>query len=206
MNKPCTSFHIPIQTRIFNRQLSLLGFIHEIPCPIKNNNRYLILYDNFTAGYSSPSEFHLCLCQDFRRHISNIEYKDLQTYYEHAFQNLNSSKESNYAIDDIIRVKKFGPQYHNTRIVDIDCSIIKVCFFERKSKTEMWIHSIASIIDQSQVISQSNELSLPSSPQTSIEDGNNSLRLRKRKSSNSKNESMFENNLPLNLPPPTFIS
>ncbi|CAF5100992.1 unnamed protein product, partial [Rotaria sp. Silwood1] len=130
MKESCSSFLVPIRTRIFHRSLSLLGFIYEIPCPIKNNNRYLVLFDNFTASYHLHSEIHLCLCQDFRRHISNIDYKDLQLYYQHAFQNLNLSIQSNYTIDDIIRVRKFGAQYHNVRIIDIDCSLIKICFFE----------------------------------------------------------------------------
>ncbi|CAF3646322.1 unnamed protein product [Rotaria sp. Silwood1] len=167
MKESCSSFLVPIRTRIFHRSLSLLGFIYEIPCPIKNTNRYLVLFDNFTASYHLHSEIHLCLCQDFRRHISNIDYKDLQLYYQHAFQNLNLSIQSNYTIDDIIRVRKFGAQYHNVQI---------------------WIHSNSSIIEQSQQISQITTLMIPPSPQTPTEDISCSYsdltRLRKRKDHN----------------------
>ncbi|CAF3953972.1 unnamed protein product [Rotaria sordida] len=189
MNEPCSSLNVPIQTRVLHRSLSMLGFIYEMPCSIKNKNRYLVLYDNFTASYHSHSEFHLCLCQDFRRHILNIDYKDLRSHYQHAFQNSNLSRQSNYTIGNIIRVRKFGAQYHNVRIIDIDYSIIKICFFERKSKKEIWIHSNSSIIEQSQQILQLTRLTIPPSPQTPTEEISNSYsdlsRLRKRKSHSS---------------------
>ncbi|CAF3666050.1 unnamed protein product [Rotaria socialis] len=189
IHEPCPSFDVPIRTRVFHRSLSLLGFVFEMPCPIKNQNRYLVLYDNFTANYHSHLEFHLCLCQDFRRHLLNIDYKELRAHYQDAFQNSNKIKQSNYMIGNIIRVRKFGNQYHNVRIIDIDCSIIKICFFERKSKKEIWIHTNSSIIEPSQQISQSATLSIPSSPQTPTEELNNSYsdlsRLRKRKDQNS---------------------
>ncbi|CAF0990202.1 unnamed protein product [Rotaria sordida] len=196
MNEPCSSLNVPIQTRVLHRSLSMLGFIYEMPCSIKNKNRYLVLYDNFTASYHSHSEFHLCLCQDFRRHILNIDYKDLRSHYQHAFQNSNLSRQSNYTIGNIIRVRKFGAQYHNVRIIDIDYSIIKICFFERKSKKEIWIHSNSSIIEQSQQISQLTRLTIPPSPQTPTEEISNSYsdlsRLRKRKShSSNTNKGLF---------------
>ena len=195
LHEPCLSIHIPAQTRVLYRSSSTLGFILETPCSIKNNNRYLVLYDDFTAHYHLLSEFHLCLCQDFRRHISNIDYKDLQLHYQHAFKNSNLSKQSTYVLNSIIRVRKFGAQYHNVRIIDIDCSIIKICFFERKSKKEMWIHSNSSIIEQFQQASQSIT-TISSSPQTSVDDFSHSSpdlsRLRKRKIHNSNtNDGMF---------------
>jgi hypothetical protein len=189
MNECCSSLHIPIRTRIFHRALSLLGFVLEQPCLTKNKNRYLVLYDNFTASYHSDSEFHLCLCQDFRRHLLNIDYKELRSHYQHAFENLNTSMLSNYPLDSIIRVRKFGAQYHNVRVIDIDCSIIKICFFERKSKKEMWIHSNSSIIEPSSQVLQSTTLAIHSEPQTPTEEIVNSYsdlsRLRKRKNNTS---------------------
>lgn len=174
MSKPCSSLNVPIRTRVFNRQSSLLGFIFETPCLTKNNNRYLVLYDNFTAAYHSHSEFHLCLCQDFRRHLLNIDHKDLRTHYQQAFQNLSKSIESKYNLNSIIRVRRFGSQYHNVRVIDIDNSIIKICFFERKSKTEIWIHSNSSIIEPSSIILNRDK---------EIHDSYSDLsRLRKRKS------------------------
>jgi hypothetical protein len=192
MNEPCSSLNVPIRTRIFNRSLSLLGFVLEIPCLMKNNNRYLVLYDNFTACYHSHSEFHLCLCQDFRRHLLNIDYKVLRTYYQHAFQNLDISIQSKYTLDNIIRVRKFGDQYHNVRIIDIDYSIIKICFFERKSKKEIWIYSNSSIIEQTTPI-LSPPSSAPQSPTKEIVNSYSDLpRLRKRKiNGNNMNKGML---------------
>ncbi|CAF4165535.1 unnamed protein product, partial [Rotaria magnacalcarata] len=148
-------------------------------------------------AYSNLQDTHIIMVLNprlstpeyFRRHLLNIDYKELRAHYQDAFQNSNQIKQSNYTIGDIIRVRKFGNQYHNVRIVDIDCSIIKICFFERKSKKEIWIHTNSSIIEQSQQISQSTTPSIPSSPQTPTEELNNSYsdlsRLRKRKSQSS---------------------
>ena len=75
MSGLCSSLDVPIRTRVLNRSLSLLGFVFETPCQMKNQNRYLVLYDNFTAYYHSHSEFHLCLCQDFGHIcIENIHF------------------------------------------------------------------------------------------------------------------------------------
>ena len=200
MNEPCSFQNIPVRTRVFHRSSSLLGFIYERPCPMKNKNRYLVLYDNFTACYQTHSDLHLCLCQDYRRHLLNIDYKELRTHYQHVFQNLNHSIQTKYNLGNIIRVKKFGSQYHNVRVVDIDCSIIKICFFERKSNKEMWIYSDSMIIEQSQEIIQSTTLTLPSpppsEPPTPTEESINSYsdlsRLRKRKSNgNDMNKGML---------------
>jgi hypothetical protein len=182
---------VPIRTRILHRSTSLLGFVLETPCQTINNNRYLVLYDNFTASYHSHSEFHLCLCQDYRRHLLNIDYKELRSHYQHAFQNLNNSLQQKYSLGSIIRVRKFGTQYHHARIIDKDCSIIKICFFERKSQPEMWIYSNSSIIDSYQDLSLSRILrissSLSSSSHNSMEDmiisDTDLSRLRKRKTS-----------------------
>jgi hypothetical protein len=194
MSQPCSSLNVPIRTRVLNRSLSLLGFVLETPCPKTNNNRYLVLYDNFTACYHSHSEFHLCLCQDFRRHLLNIDYKDLRSHYQHAFQNLNNSLQSKYTLNSLIRVRKFGSQYHNARIIDIDYSIIKICFFERKSKTEIWIHSNSSTIEQSSTplpIPPSFSTAPPTPTKEIVEPYSDLPRLRKRKSTdNNTNKGM----------------
>ncbi|CAF0959126.1 unnamed protein product [Adineta steineri] len=184
LSKPNPLLSLPIRTRIYNRYLSLSGFILEKPCAIKNSNRYLIIYDNFTAYYHSQTEFHLCLCQDFEKHLTNIDYLELRTYYRDAFRYSNQSKQSNLTVGTIIRVRKFGTQYHNARIVDKDCSIIKICFFERKSQTEMWIHLNSSIIEPT--LTKELNISSSSTCQNPIKDliiSSNSdlLCLRKRK-------------------------
>ncbi|UJR36082.1 hypothetical protein I4U23_028818 [Adineta vaga] len=181
---------IPSRARIYSRCSSLLGFIYEKPCSMKNANRYLVLYDNFTASYQLSTTFHLCLCQDFDKHLLNIDYSDLQTYYRNAFRYRHLSKQLNFSIGMIIRVKKFDGQYHNARIIEKDYSLIKICFYERKSQTQIWIHCNASIIDDSQELSLSKKLRISSSlsssqSQHSITDliiSNTDLsRLRKRK-------------------------
>ncbi|CAF2905605.1 unnamed protein product [Rotaria sp. Silwood2] len=158
-----SSLSIPTQTRVYHRSLSLLGFILEKPCSIKNLDRYLILYDNYTANYHLQTDFHLCLCQDFQKHLSNIDYNELHSYYKHAFKYSNGFQQSNYSLGTIIRVRKFGTQYHNARIIDKDCSLIKICFYERKSQTQIWIHSNSSMIDSSQELSLSTKLKISSS-------------------------------------------
>lgn len=124
----------------------------EKPCLEQNLNRYLVIYDNYTAYYHSEIDFHLCLCQDFHRHLLNMDSFELQSHYQHTFRNPSLSRKPNWTIGTIIRVRKFGTQYHNARVIAKDCSIIKICFFERKSQTEMWIHSNSPIIDLSQDI------------------------------------------------------
>ncbi len=175
---------LPIRTRIYHHSSSLLGFILEKPCLNENHNRYLILYDDYTAYYHSQTDLHLCLCQDFQKHLSNIDYTELRSYYHHAFRNSHRSKSSNWTIGTIIRVRKFGTQYHNARIIDKDCSIIKICFFERKSQAEIWIHSNSSMIDSFEELSLTNKLTISSSTQA-IEDmiisDTDFSRLRKRK-------------------------
>ena len=70
--------------------------------------------------------------------------------------------------------------------MDIDCSIIKICFFERKLKPEIWIHSNSSIIDQTSLNAQPMIPSPPSSsPPTPtkeiVESYADLTRLRKRR-------------------------
>lgn len=152
VNKFDSSVTLPIRTRIYHHASSQLGFILEQPCSIKNQNRYLIVFDNHAAAYHSTVDFHLCLCQEYSRHLLNIEFADLKIYYQQLFDNLNRFDLPNWYIGQIIRVRKFGSQYHNARIIDKDNSIIKICFFERKSQTEMWIYSNSSIIQSYQDI------------------------------------------------------
>lgn len=168
---------IPHRTRIYHRQWSQLGFILETPCSIVNNNRYLVLYDNFTSFYHSPTEFQLCLCQDFARHMSTLDNSDLRDYYHQAFESARTmSNEVSLSRGQIIRVRKFGRQYHNARIIDEDCSLIEICFYERKSQLKLWIYRYSSMIDFSSLSSSSSSESLP------IDDYCRRVRTRKRKS------------------------
>lgn len=181
---------IPIRARVFYRCSSLLGFVYEKPCPIKNGNRYLILYDNYSASYQNATTFHLCLCQDFNKHLLNFDYNALQTYYRDAFRHCHRTTQSHYRIGMIIRVRKFDGQYHNARIIEKDYSLIKICFYERKSQSEMWIYCHSSIIEASQDLSLSEKLRI-SSPLSSsqsqhsitdlITSNSDISRLRKRK-------------------------
>ena len=185
MNQPCPSMNIPFRTRVLDRRTSLLGFIYETPCPQTNNDRYLVLYDDYTAHYHTHSQLHLCLCQDFRRHLSNLDCKDLRAYYQQAFQPRNGLFQSKYSLNSIIRVRKYGSQYHNVRVIDIDHSILKICFFERKAQTEIWIHCNSSMIEQTP---PSPPASAPPTPQTE-EIISDASRLRKRKIDGNSNKS-----------------
>lgn len=148
LSEPCLPSEIPIRTRVLDRSSSLLGFILEQPCLVTNNNRYLVLDDSFAARYYTQPEFHLCLCQDFRRHLLNIDYKELRTFYQHAFDcTTKNFRLRRFTCQDTIRVRKFDATYHRAEVIEIDCSIMKICFFERKSQKQMWIHSNASIIE-----------------------------------------------------------
>jgi hypothetical protein len=167
LSKPNPLLSIPIRARVYHRSSSLVGFIIENPCSIKNANRYLIIYDDFTADYHLQTDFHVCLCQDYEKHLSNIDYTELRSYYQHSFHQSNLSKQTNFLLGTIIRVRKFGTQYHNARIIDKDCSIIKICFFERKSQTEMWIHSNSSMIESSEEFYLSRKLRISSSTSNS---------------------------------------
>ena len=176
---------IPIRTRIYQQSSSLLGFVFERPS-IANHSRYLILFDDYTAAYDHQTDFHLCLCQNFPKHLSNIDYSQLRTYYQYVFEQSSRSNSTNWPIGTIVRVRKFGTQYHNARIIDRDCSIMKICFFERKSQAEMWIHSNSSMIDPTVHVPLAQTFPLSSSTLNSIEDliisDGHFSRLRKRKS------------------------
>jgi len=89
---------------------------------------------------------HLCLCQDFEQNSRLIESKLIRENLEKLFYNKNLNKKQ-YQIHNYVRVKKFDDQYHNAQIIDIDCSIIKLKFYERQAQTEMWIHHESSLID-----------------------------------------------------------
>ena len=148
LSEPCLSSEIPIRTRVLDRSTALLGFILEQPCLVTNNNRYLVLDDSFAARYYTQPEFHLCLCQDFRRHLLNIDYKELRTFYQHAFEcTTKNFRLRRFHCHETIRVKKFDATYHRAEVIQLDCSIMKICFFERKSQKQMWIHSNSSIIE-----------------------------------------------------------
>ncbi|CAF0878707.1 unnamed protein product [Adineta ricciae] len=190
MNEPCLLSDIPSRSRVFHRATSLLGFVLEAACATTNNYRCLVLYDDFTACYHSSSDLHLCLCQDFRRHLLNIDFKELRNHYQKVFNDSQNATETSHVMNSVIRVRKFGGQYHNVRVIDIDQLLIKICFFERKSKKEMWIHCNSSIIEQSQPNTQSLIELIPVDPPTPTDDSLDSdlPRLRKRKTDeNNKN-------------------
>lgn len=174
-----SSSPISRQTRIYHRSLSLLGFILETPCSRTNCDRYLVLYDNFTALYHGSVDFHRCVCQDFSRHLSNLDYTELRSFYQHAFEHCNGLKASHLVPGSVISVRKFGTQSHFVRIIDEDCSLIKICFFERKSQAEIWIHRQSPMIETRSTfpLSNNSRLSLPSLPANVVDQS----RFRKRK-------------------------
>jgi hypothetical protein len=178
-NQPCLSRRIPVRTRVLHCSTELLGFVCQRPCPMNNDDRYLIVFDDFTAYYYTESTFRLCLCQDFRRHLSNIDNRQLRAHYQHIFQSKYVSYQPTFVRNQIIRVRKFGDQYHRARILDIDCSIIRICFFERRTAKQMWIYANSSIIEQeSTSISIDVHLSIDNDNRPTNSD---SICLRKRK-------------------------
>ena len=180
-SQACVSNDVPVRTRVLNRSSSLLGFVAETPCPTNNADRTLVLYDDMTGSYHSLGEFHVCLCQDFRRHLSNLDCDDLRLYYEQVLQSSNVPAVGKFTVGETIRVRKFGAKFHNARVTKIDCSLIKVCFFERRSRKQIWIHWNSSIIDR-------NPLTVSvSSPQFSTDECESTqIRLRKRLPSESR--------------------
>jgi hypothetical protein len=123
-----------------------LGYICEIPS-IYNHSRHLILFDDGTATYAKDNDrIHLCLCQDFEQNSRSIGSKLLRENFQELLfnKNLNSKQ---FQIHNYVRVKKFDDKYHNAQIIDIDCSIIKLKFYERQAQTEIWMHQQSSLID-----------------------------------------------------------
>lgn len=124
----------------------LLGFICEIPSTY-NHRRHLILFDDGTAAYANNSDcIHLCLYQDIERNLRSVELMLLRQDFEKLLfsKNVNQRK---FQINNYVRVKKFDGKYHNARIIDIDCSIIKLKFYERRAQTEVWMHLDSLLID-----------------------------------------------------------
>jgi hypothetical protein len=122
-----------------------LGFICEIPS-IYNHSRHLILFDDGSAIYTMKNDqIYLCLCQNFEQNSRLIESKTIRENFEELLFNENQSKKQ-YQINHYVRVKKFDDKYHNAQIIDIDCSIIKLKFYERQAQTEIWMHQQSSLI------------------------------------------------------------
>jgi hypothetical protein len=131
-----------------SRKTFSLGFIYEIPS-IRNHFRHLILFDDGTAGYTMTNDrIHLCLCQDFEQNSRSIESKIIAENIQELFLNKNLNKKQ-FQIHNYIRVKKFDDKYHNAQIIDMDCSIIKVKFYERQAQTEIWMHQQSIFVDDS---------------------------------------------------------
>ena len=123
-----------------------LGFIAESPS-MANNLRHLILFDDGTATYTTADDrIHLCLCQDFQRNSRSIELKFVQKDLEEILFHDNVNKKQ-YELYHYVRVKKFDGNYHNAQITEIDCSTIKLKFYERQAQTEVWMHRRSILID-----------------------------------------------------------
>ncbi|CAF0786002.1 unnamed protein product [Rotaria sordida] len=149
--------HIPRQSRIMyisttsssssstTKKFSL-GFICEVSS-IHNHLRHLILFDDGTAKYTMENDLiYLCLCQDFERNSRSIESKLMRQNFEKLLSNKCLNKQK-FHIHNYVRVKKFDDKYHNARIIDVDCSIIKLKFYERQAQTEIWMHQHSLLID-----------------------------------------------------------
>ncbi|CAF1044890.1 unnamed protein product [Adineta ricciae] len=141
---------IPRQYRIMcatkSEKKFSLGFIGESPSMV-NNLRHLILFDDGTATYTTADDrIHLCLCQDFQRNSRSIELKFVQKDLEEILFHDNVNKKP-YGLYHYVRVKKFDGNYHNAQITKIDCSIMKLKFYERQAQTEIWMHRRSILID-----------------------------------------------------------
>jgi hypothetical protein len=90
-------------------------------------------------------QIYLCLCQDFEQNSRFIESKLIRENFNELLFKQNSSRKE-YQIHNYVRVKKFDDKYHNAQIIDIDCSIIKLKFYERQAQTEIWMHQQSSLI------------------------------------------------------------
>lgn len=127
-----------------------LGFVCEMPS-IHNYLRHLILLDDGTVTYTiNGDRLHICLCQDFEKNVCSIESKLMQENFQQILFNKNPNQRQ-YQINNYIRVKKFDDKYHNAQIIDIDCTLIKVKFYERQAKTETWIHRNSLFIDDTDI-------------------------------------------------------
>jgi len=152
LSTPCDIQNIAIsrQSRILyisslTKKYSL-GFICEIPS-IYNHSRHLILFDDGSAGYTMENDrIHLCLCQDFEQTSRLIESKIIRENFEELLFKNNLNKKQ-LQIYNYVCVKKFDDKYHNAQIIDIDCSIIKLKFYERQAKTEIWMHQHSLLIN-----------------------------------------------------------
>ncbi|UJR36083.1 hypothetical protein I4U23_028819 [Adineta vaga] len=160
----CNIEHVsmPHQCRVmytsFMKTKFSLGFIDESPS-IYNHSRHLILLDDGTAVYTTNNDrIHLCLCQDFERNSRSIESKSIRKDLEEILfhQKLNKKR---YQLHDYVRVKKFDENYHHAQIIEIDCSIMKLKFYERQAQTEIWMHQQSILIDD--IIMSPVELASP---------------------------------------------
>ncbi|CAF3483956.1 unnamed protein product [Rotaria sp. Silwood1] len=150
-NIQCTS--IPRQSRIMYISSSAaatqkisLGFICEVPS-LHNRLRHLILFDDGTAKYTGDDDLiYLCLCQDFERNSRLVESKLIRQNFEKLLSNKYLHKQK-FHIHNYVRVKKFDDKYHNARIIDVDCSLIKLKFYERQAQTEIWMHQYSLLIN-----------------------------------------------------------
>lgn len=124
-----------------------LGFICESPS-MGNHLRHLILFDDGIATYSTSSDrIYLCLCQDFEQNSRLIESKVIRENFEQLFFHEHLPKKT-FQLNNYVCVKKFDDKYHNAQVIDIDCSIMKLKFYERQAQTEIWMHQQSALISE----------------------------------------------------------
>lgn len=124
-----------------------LGFIGESPS-IENHLRHLILFDDGSASYTNATDrIHLCLCQDFEQNFRLIESKIIRDNLQQILYREDLSKKI-FQLNSYVCVKKFDDKYHNAQIIDIDCSIMKLKFYERQAQTEIWMHQQSTLITE----------------------------------------------------------
>lgn len=139
-----------------------LGFICENPS-IENHLRHLILFDDGSASYTIASDrIRLCLCQDFEQNSRLIESKLVREDFQQLIVYEHRTRKS-FQLNSYVCVKKFDEKYHNAQIIDLDCSIMKLKFYERQAQTEIWMHQQSTLI--SETIMAPVDLASPVIPQ-----------------------------------------
>ena len=119
---------------------------------MNNHLRHLILFDDGTAIYTSVHDhIHLSLLQDFQQNCGAIESKCVRNNFE-EFLILNRRNRNHLHVNTHVRVKKFDHNYHNARITAVDCSIVKLMFYERQAQTEIWMHQRSPLIEDTYLL------------------------------------------------------
>ena len=95
---------------------------------------------------TDEDNLHLCLSQDFHENVRSIELSSARDSIEAKFNDELIEKNA-YQVNQYLRVKKFGEKYHNVQIIEIDCSLLKLKFYQRQAQTEIWIHCQSILIE-----------------------------------------------------------